>query len=227
METFHVDNKIYYFDSSGLLKKYTLFIGKDSINQEEHFYYNSIGDCVLQELYIGKHGKSVKIFHFFTYEQSRLLSDSASMAETCTHFQYDIKGGLVKQIFRGKNHAINRTLSFEKDSLGRNTRVIDCQYVNDKDTGSVIISDRSIEYDKKSRMIRENEKITSNPCFNQGSTLYKYDRSNRIIEIVRTRGLSQKIKYYDRGLISAIITRGQYCDRFFQLDWQYRYTYRK
>ena len=186
-----------------------------------------MGDRVLQELSSEKMSKIVKVFHFMTYNKLRLLCDSTSLAETCIHWQYDSEGNLVKQIFRGKNHAIDRALSFDKDSLGRNSRIIDCQYLNVKDTAGLIISDRALIYDKKNRVIREDEKITSNPCFNHGSTLYKYDRSNRIIEIVRTRGLSQKIKYYDSGLISVIKTKGQYCDHFFRLDWQYRYTYRK
>jgi hypothetical protein len=61
-----------------------------------------------------------------------------------------------------------------------------------------------------------------------GSADFRYDESNRLIEIIRSDGPSQKIKYLPNGLIKGIETTGKTCkSKPYHWNWTYMYTYRK
>jgi hypothetical protein len=167
----------------------------------------------------------IEITSFKTYDHSRLICDSTSPEGTCIHWEYDNDGNAKKEIWI-KDNAIGRTFSFDLDILNRRNRIIDRQYISAKDTIGRLLSDRTLIYDKTGKLIQEEETVNSSPCFNWGSTKYKYDRLNRLVQIIRSKGLSQKIKYYDNDLIAFINTKGKYCGGDYVSRLKYIYTFR-
>ncbi len=89
VETFRVNDNVYYFDTSGRVERVISFIAEKGIRQEERYEYNSNGDRVFGELTSNKMNKPVQITFFKFYENSRLVGDSSNAGEACTHWEYD------------------------------------------------------------------------------------------------------------------------------------------
>ena len=226
VETFRCNNIVYYFDTIGRVEKSITFAAQDSIERIEIYRYSSNGQIVNRLISTNKVSKQIEITSFKKYDHSRLICDSTSPGETCTHWEYDNNGNLKKEIWI-KDKAIGRTFSFDIDILNRRNRIVDRQYISANDTIGRLLSDRTLIYDKTGKLIQEEETVNYSPCFNWGSTKYKYDRLNRLVQIIRSKGLSQKIEYYDNGLIAFIITKGRYCGGDYDSRLKYIYTFRK
>ena len=228
---FQQDNQTFYFDTSGRVEK-RIQISSDSSVQETLNHYNKNGDLVLSEASDTRQKGKIYSRIFRTYENGLLVKDSNS-AYFCRHYEYYANGSLKKEEWHGKDHLITEIFWFGIDTLGRLNWIVEREYHNNDSSGR-LISNRTIFYNEKGQMSREEEKVAwevNNAktifCPNGGSAIYHYDNKGKLVEIERTKGPSQKIKYLDNGLISEIETTGQDCaGKDYHWDWKDSYSYR-
>jgi hypothetical protein len=227
----HGSNK-FYFDTSGFVQEILLYDALNKPRVTYKFEYNSYGDRIAEDVFDFGLNKGFKGIYFKTYENSRLIRDSSE--GTCHNFFYDDNDHLKKIIWRWLKVGNKRIIQFTYDSVGRPNRIIDRQYQDYKDTVGKLLSDRIVYYNNKGKPVREEESVNwdSNTyplnILNYGSIMYKYDQLDKLVEVVRSKGPSQKVKYNDKGLIEVIETSGQYNNgEKFVWKWKYDYSYRK
>jgi hypothetical protein len=233
-------NTSFYFDSNGRLIK-SIFISYDSITEVQLYRYDNRGDLVETEARNPKFPKPLITTSHKTYTDGRLTKDSSSSGYFCKHIEYYEDGSLKQELLFGldsrsnTSHRLYRAFWFGIDSLGRINRIIDRDYMNSTDSAGQLLSNRTLLYNEKNQLIREDEAVSWKEnnqktlfCPNAGSSIFRYNDAGRLVEIIRTEGPSQKIKYLPNGLIAEIETNGRNCNgRTYHWRWTYTYTYRK
>ena len=233
-------NQSFYFDHNGRLVK-SILIPPDSATQVRFYHYDSIGDLIKIEATDPRLPKPTITTKHKTYVNGVLIKDSSSSGYFCRHMDYYENGGLKQELWFGPDprykmgHRLQRGFWFGVDSAGRINRIIDRDYMGTMDSLGQLLSNRTLFYNERGQLIREEETVRWKEteqktlfCPNAGSANFQYDTDGRIIEISRTNGPSQKIKYLPNGLIAEIETEGKMCEgRAYQWKWTYDYTYRK
>lgn len=233
-------NTSFYFDSNGRLIK-SIFISYDSTEEVQLYRYDYRGDLIETEARSPKFPKPLITTSHKTYTDGRLAKDSSSSGYFCKHFEYYEDGSLKQELLFGADsrsntsHRLYRAFWFGIDSLGRINRIIDRDYMNSTDSTGQLLSNRALFYNERNQLIREEEAVSRREnnqktlfCPNAGSAIFQYDDAGRLVEIIRTEGPSQKIKYLSNGLIAEIETNGKNCNgRPYHWRWTYTYTYRK
>jgi hypothetical protein len=233
-------NTLFYFDSNGRLIK-SIFISYDSTREVQLYRYDDRGDLIETEARSPKFPKPLITTSHKTYTDGRLTKDSSSSGYFCKHIEYYEDGSLRQELWFGldsrsnTSHRLYRAFWFGVDSLGRINRIIDRDYMKSTDSAGQLLSNRTLFYNEKNQLIREEEAVSRREnnqktlfCPNAGSAIFQYDEKGRLVEINRSEGPSQKIKYLTNGLIAEIETKGKNCDgRPYHWLWTYTYTYRK
>jgi len=233
-------NQTFYFDSNGRLVK-SIFVPYDSTTEIQLYYYDDKGDLIKSEATSSKYEKPIITTIHKTYIGGRLMRDSSSSGYFCKHMEYYANGSLRQELWfsfdprSNAAHRLQRGFWFGVDSLGRINRIINRDYMATTDSLGLLRSNRTLFYNKKGQLIGEEEAVRwqrSNQktlfCPNAGSATFFYDDNGRLIEISRTDGPSQKIKYLPNGLIAEIETKGKDCmGRSYHWQWTYTYTYHK
>lgn len=232
-------NLTFSFDTSGRVAK-SIFIAYDSSTQVQLYHYDARGDLVKTEMTSPKYQEPIVTTMHKTYINGQLAKDSSSSGYFCKHIEYYEDGSLRQELLFSSDdrsntkHRLTRGFWFGLDSARRMNRIIDRTYVSATDSIGQLVSNRILLYDKNGQLIREEEAVRwkeqkqkSLFCPNAGSASFLYDDAGRMIEISRTTGPSQKIKYLPNGLIAEIETKGRNCEgRPYVWQWTYTYTYR-
>jgi hypothetical protein len=226
------NNQTFYFDIDGRLLKHKQI--SDSDTQIFVYHYDDRGGLRETEITSSKYQAVNPLINYKTYEQGRLIKDSTN-SQFCTHLDYYQNGSLRQELHFVTDHRLLRGFWFGVDTEGRITRIIQRDYFRTVDSTGQLVSDRTLYYNEKSQLIREEESVPWEQgdektffCPNAGSAIFHYDTTGRMVEIERTTGPSQKIKYLQSGLIAEIETMGKNCEgTSFHWRWKYEYTYRK
>ena len=126
-------------------------------------------------------------------------------------------------------------MGFGIDSAGRINHIIVRRYAGTNEPAGLLISNRTLIYNEHGNLVKEQEEATLDEkdtkslfCPNGGSATYYYDSTGKLVEIIRTKGPSQRIKYLNNGLISEVESKGQTCEgKAYSWLWKYSYTYRE
>ena len=150
------------------------------------------------------------------------MKDSSNSGYLCKHFEYYADGSLRQELWFGfdhryiRPHRLRRGFWFGVDSAGRINRIIDRNYWNSSDSLGQLVSNRTLHYNEKNQLLREEEAVKNKEnfqkslfCPNAGSADFLYDDAGRLVEIKRTEGPSQIVKYLPNGLIAEIQTSGK------------------
>ena len=203
VETCMPQNHTFYFDINGRLVKGVQWY--DSDTQALTYRYDDRGDLIETDLTSTKYQKPVVTIMYKTYEAGRLIKDSSS-SDFCKHLGYYQDGSLREALCFGAKHRLMSAFWFGIDTEGRMNRIIARAYFRPLDSAGELVSNRTLIYNEKGQMIREEElvpwKVSDEKsifCPNAGSATFHYDSTGRIVEIERTTGPSQKIKYLQNG----------------------------
>jgi hypothetical protein len=226
------NNQTFYFDIDGRVVRHMQIYNGDT--QVFVYHYDDRGDLRETEMTSSKYQAVNTFKKYKTYKQGRIIKDSAN-SQICTHLDYYQDGSLKEELRFGKDHRLLRGFWFGVDTEGRITRIIQRDYFRTVDSTGQLVSNRTLFYNEKSQLIREEESVPWEQsdektlfCPNAGSAIFHYDTIGRMVEIKRTTGPSQKIKYLQSGLIEEIETIGKNCEGIsFHWTWKYEYTYRK
>lgn len=235
------NNLSFYFDTNGRLQK-SILIPQDSATQVYTYIYDSKGDRISTEMTSPNYKQPHIITNHKTYMAGLLMKDSSNSNSwyLCKHFEYYADGSLRQELWFGFDHRYNtphrliRGFWFGVDSAGRTNRIIDRNYSNTLDSLGQLVSNRTLIYNEKNQLLREEEAVKEKDniqkslfCPNAGSADFLYDYAGRLVEIKRSEGPSQKIKYLPNGLIAEIQTSGKNCEgEPYQWRLVYTYTYR-
>ena len=233
VESCQQNNQSFYFDTSGRIVRSVFTSNGDT--QVYLFSYDGRGDLIETEVSGSKFPKTIITNSFKTYENGLLVKDSSSSGYFCKHLEYYQNGSLRQELWFGLHHWLQRAFWFGIDSLGRITRIIDRDYMGSSDSTGQLLSNRTLSYNTNGQLIREEEAVTTVKtnvktlfCPNGGSATFFYDSYGKLIEIVRTKGPSQKVRYLENGLIEEIESKGKNCEgTAYHWTWKYVYTYRK
>src|SRR6187399_2887704 len=199
IESCQQQDQTFYFDSNGRVLK-SVLIPYDSATQVFLYQYDVKGDLVLTEMSSPKYPKPIVISNHKTYEFDLLVKDSSSSGYMCKHFEYYKDGSLRQELWFGfdghsnMDHRLQRAFWFGVDSLGRIIRVVERDYMGNTDSAGRLISNRTILYNEKGQMIKEEETVPweqnntkSLFCPNAGSAIFLYDSFGRLVEIIKTK----------------------------------------
>lgn len=198
------------FDKEGSMESF-LMIGSNGDTSSIHTYKESKGGDIIMSKGINYHDNkkdTTKYLRFYNRKR-KLITDSviSKFLLPTIYYEYDDKDRIKKEtkVIIFSEYTL-RTKQFIYDSLNVCPgRIKEVFYKDNADTTGIIISDRILKYNKAGKLENESEKIRNNPYMpqNKGTTLYYYDKFQRLIESKSTDGASFKYEYNDKGLLAS------------------------
>lgn len=224
--------RLFHFDTEGVLEKQVIIDSSGIPLSEIYFKTNQRKDLVLRIHNDFELNKTDTVIYFKKYEGDNLIKDSSSEIPTSYCYEYDKNKRLIKTIINsnfGLENNIKRIIIYTRDSLGRTINVLETIYQNEKDKKGTPVSNRSISYNKKGKIVLELEKYKNNKTwmFNKGSTTYSYNSSGNLIQIIRTNTSTYKYRFNGQGLITILKTSIEVDENKMDLIDQYNYTLRQ
>jgi hypothetical protein len=223
------NKEIFYFDTLGLIQKIENTNGKNEIEREYYFEYDSLGGLIFRKLIdpLNIINSQLRYFderHWLTYKNKNLVKDSIILVGISSFAskvqEYNNNGYLINET----RYDSGRIFSIYELTLNKTDQIISSNYRILKNTNNFSFS-QGMKY-TSDRLGNVIEVKSTNPNY-KSLIEYTYDANNNLIER-RDHGFYYfRYTYYDNGLVASEHFRNNLDSKSFKPRAIYYYTFRQ